>query len=62
MLLAEIFMLRVETATREAANEAVTSSRFMPITLPAAGPVDDTPRALVSAPRARGVAVEPSCL
>jgi hypothetical protein len=49
MLLAEIFMLRVETATREAAKEAATSSRFVPITLPAA----DTPLALVSAPRAR---------
>jgi hypothetical protein len=53
MLLAEIFMLRVETATREAVKEAATSSQFVPITLPAAGPVDDTPLALVSAPRAR---------
>jgi hypothetical protein len=45
MLLAEIFMLRLETATREAA----TDSRFVPITLPAACPIDDTPQALVSA-------------
>ena len=56
MLLAEIFMLRVETATREAAKEAAISSRFVPITLPAARPVDDTPLALVSAPRAREAA------
>ena len=62
MLLAEIFMLRVETATREAAKEAATGSRLVPITLPAAGPVDDTPLASVSVPHARGVAVEPSCL
>jgi len=53
MLLAEIFMLRVETAVREAAKEAAIDSRFVPITLPAARPVDDTPLALVSAPRAR---------
>jgi hypothetical protein len=32
-MLAEIFMLRVETATREAAKDA---ARFVPITLPAA--------------------------
>ena len=31
-MLAEIFMLRVETATREAAKDA---ARFVPITLPA---------------------------
>jgi len=53
MLLAEIFMLRVETAAREAAKETATSSRFVPFTLPSAGPVDDTPLALVSAPRVR---------
>jgi hypothetical protein len=35
-MLAEIFMLRLETAARAAANEAATSSRFVPITLPAA--------------------------
>ena len=49
-MLAEIFMLRVETATREAAKDA---ARFVPITLPAARPVDDTALALVSATRAR---------
>ena len=32
-MLAEIFMLRVETATREAAKDA---ARFVPITLPTA--------------------------
>jgi hypothetical protein len=32
-MLAEIFMLRVETATREAAKD---QTRFVPITLPAA--------------------------
>ena len=41
----------METATREVVKEAATSSQFVPITLPAAGPVDDIP--LVSAPRAR---------
>ena len=34
-MLAEIFMLRLEAAAR-AAQEATTSSRFVPITLPAA--------------------------
>jgi hypothetical protein len=53
MLLAEIFMLRVETAAREAAKEAATDSRFVPITLPAVRHADDTPLAVVSAPRAR---------
>ena len=38
-MLAEIFMLRVETATREAAKDA---ARFVPITLPAA-PSTQTP-------------------
>jgi hypothetical protein len=32
-MLAEIFMLKLETATR-AAKEATTSPRFVPITLP----------------------------
>jgi hypothetical protein len=50
-MLAEIFMLRVETATREATREEVASSRFVPIMLPAARLVDDTP--LVPAPLAR---------
>jgi hypothetical protein len=52
-MLAEIFILRVETAAREATREEVASSRFVPIMLPAARLVDDTPLALVSAPRAR---------
>jgi hypothetical protein len=34
-MLAEIFMLRLEAAAR-AAKEAITPSRFVPITLPAA--------------------------
>jgi hypothetical protein len=34
-MLAEIFMLRLEAAA-QAAKEAATSSRFVPITLPAA--------------------------
>jgi hypothetical protein len=34
-MLAEIFMLRLEAAAR-AAKEAANSSRFVPITLPAA--------------------------
>ena len=45
-MLAEIFMLRVETATREAARDEVANSRVVPITLPDARPVrpvDDTP-------------------
>ena len=52
-MLAEIFMLRGETATREATREEVASSRFVPIMLPAARPVDDTPLVLVPAPLAR---------
>jgi len=48
-MLAEIFMLKAETAAR-VAKEAVP--RFVPITLPAARPVDDA-LALVSPPRAR---------
>jgi hypothetical protein len=52
-MLAEIFMLRVETATREAAKDA---ARFVPITLPAARPVDDAPPSLVSASRAHPIA------
>jgi len=52
-MLAEIFLLRVETATREATREAVASSRFVPIMLPAARPVDDTPEVFVSAARPR---------
>ena len=35
-MLAEIFMLRLEAAARVAKFEAATSSRFVPITLPAA--------------------------
>jgi hypothetical protein len=35
-MLAEIFLLRLETAMRAAKEAAVTSSRFVPITLPAA--------------------------
>jgi hypothetical protein len=49
-MLAEIFMLRVETATRKAAKDAV---RFVPITLPAARTEDDAPLELVAATRAR---------
>ena len=37
-MLAEIFMLRVETATREAARDEVVSSRFVSIALPNAPP------------------------
>jgi hypothetical protein len=48
-MLAEIFMLKAEAAAR-VAKEAVP--RFVPITLPAARPVDDA-LALVSPPRAR---------
>jgi hypothetical protein len=48
-MLAEIFMLKAEAAAR-VAKEAVP--RFVPITLPAARPVDDA-LALVS-PLARG--------
>jgi len=33
-MLAEIFMLRLETAARVAKFEAATPSRFVPITLP----------------------------
>ena len=51
MLLAEIFMLRVETATREVARDE--GKRFVPIRLPTARLVDDTPQALVSAPHVR---------
>jgi hypothetical protein len=51
-MLAEIFMLKAEAAAR-VAKEAVP--RFVPITLPAARPVDDA-LALVSAPRAREAA------
>ena len=51
-MLAEIFMLKAEAAAR-VAKEAVP--RFVPITLPAARPVDDA-LALVSPP-ARGGAV-----
>ena len=35
-MLAEIFMLRLETAARAAKEMATTRSRFIPITLPAA--------------------------
>jgi hypothetical protein len=35
-MMAEIFMLRLEAATRAAKEAATTSSRFVPITLPAA--------------------------
>src|SRR5262249_59944950 len=35
-MLAEIFMLRLETAARVVKFEAATPSRFVPITLPAA--------------------------
>jgi hypothetical protein len=51
-MLAEIFMLKAEAAAR-VAKEAVP--RFVPITLPAARPVDDA-LALVSASRAREAA------
>jgi hypothetical protein len=35
-MMAEIFMLRLEAAARAAKEAAATSSRFVPITLPAA--------------------------
>ena len=34
-MIAEIFMLRLEAAARAAKEAATTSSRFVPITLPA---------------------------
>ena len=33
-MLAEIFMLRLETKGRESKETAATSSRFVPVTLP----------------------------
>ena len=35
-MLAEVFMLRLETAARAAKEEATTSHRLVPITLPPA--------------------------
>ena len=51
-VLAEIYFLRAEALLRMMAQEEA-SARAVPITLPAARPVDDTPLAHVSPPRVR---------